>query len=406
MLTKLLFWLLGRFLDEQARNRSNKWPGAGAGPTPLPRTASPSPPVKRGPPPADLGRRLAADPEPLERVQLVPRGRVAVLLEEGQPPRVESPKSYLWPPIVPARRPITLLAVNTEVVQLVLEVRDLVTFDGHDVAPVKVKVSVQVSDADGYAKLARMAAEHGATLEVQLLARVERELGNEVQVAVRMNRSDHLRRLTLSEVLTIRGLPHELAGGVLSVRSVEVTEEPWSSDEADRSEPEEAPSDEPAPTTDLELSSDARLRRVWSTHTETGLAGIASAQLGGSTAVVAVPRTPLGLADRLTLKEAFRRQLGDRTLSLVSSPATSYAEVVDGWFREVNQTAARLVAVRPLGPDGLRIIVDQAPRSTEGNADLPIGTTADREALRNLLPHPRVEFVTADDAAELADRRR
>jgi len=403
--TKLLFWLLGRFLDERTRNRSAR-PSEGGSGSPSVQQSSATPGKRKGARAADRGQRLAGDPEPLQRVLLVPRGRIAVLLEDGLPPRLATPATYLWPPIVPLRRPITLIPVTTEVVRLVLRVYDLVTFDGHEIPRVVVELSVQVDAADGYSKLLRLAAADGIELEAELLARAQRELGNEVQVAVRMNRLAHLRRLTLSEVLNLRGLPHELAGGALAVRTVNVTDVAWPDEEpGDPDEPEDAPAESAQPA-ELDLSTDARLRRIWSTHTETPLDGIASAQVGDSTTVVAVPHTPLGLADRLTLKEAFRRHLEDRSLTLVSTPAASYADVVQGWFREVDSNAARLVSVRALEPDSLRIIVDQAVRSRDGNSEQSIGTAADRLALRRLLPHTRVEFVTADDAAELADRRR
>jgi hypothetical protein len=45
----------------------------------------------------------------------------------------------------------------------------------------------------------------------------------------------------------------------------------------------------------------------------------------------------------------------------------------------------------------LRIGVDHALRSSEERArGLSVGTQADREALRRLVPHERVEFVAAD----------
>ena len=242
MANKLLCWLLGRFLDERMRNRSARLNGGGAGSGTV-RRSSPTPTKKKAAPEPDRGQRLAGDPEPLQRVQLVPRGRVALLLEDGLPPRLATPSTYLWPPIVPSRRPITLIPVTTEVVRLILRVYDLVTFDGHEIPRVVVELSVQVDDADGYGNLIRLAAADGIELEAQLLARAQRELGNEVQVAVRMNRLAHLRRLTLSEVLNIRGLPHELAGGALAVRTVNVTEVAWPDEEPGR--PDQEPRGDP-----------------------------------------------------------------------------------------------------------------------------------------------------------------
>jgi hypothetical protein len=45
----------------------------------------------------------------------------------------------------------------------------------------------------------------------------------------------------------------------------------------------------------------------------------------------------------------------------------------------------------------LRIGVDQALRSAEERArGLSVGSQSDREALRRLVPHERVDFVAAD----------
>jgi hypothetical protein len=64
----------------------------------------------------------------------------------------------------------------------------------------------------------------------------------------------------------------------------------------------------------------------------------------------------------------------------------------------VDGSPGRLVWVRLLGEDSvLRIGVDQALRSAEERArGLAIGSQSDREALRRLVPHDRVEFVAAD----------
>ena len=58
----------------------------------------------------------------------------------------------------------------------------------------------------------------------------------------------------------------------------------------------------------------------------------------------------------------------------------------------------RLVWVRSLEDDSvLRVGVDQALRSAEERArGLAVGSQSDREALRRLIPHERVEFVAAD----------
>jgi hypothetical protein len=219
-----------------------------------------------------------------------------------------------------------------------------------------------------------------------------------------MNRLAHLRRLTLSEVLALRGLPTHLAGGVLVLRAIDVAEVTWPT-EVGPAEPDEKPRNterppEPARSDEtLELTTDVRLRRLWLAHSEVDLDGIASAQAGGSSTVVAVPRRTPGLADLLAVKEAMRRQLDDRSVTVVATPASSYAELVQGWFRQIDASPARLVSVRPTSRDGLRIVVDQALRPADDGTELQIGTPADREALRRLLPHSRIEFVAGDEAA-------
>jgi hypothetical protein len=72
---------------------------------------------------------------------------------------------------------------------------------------------------------------------------------------------------------------------------------------------------------------------------------------------------------------------------------------VRAWFKQVDGSPGRLISVRSLEDDStLRIGVDQALRSAEERArGLSVGSQSDREALRRLIPHERVEFVAADN---------
>jgi hypothetical protein len=78
--------------------------------------------------------------------------------------------------------------------------------------------------------------------------------------------------------------------------------------------------------------------------------------------------------------------------------ADSYEDLVRAWFKQVDGSPGRLISVRSFDDDSvLRIGVDQALRSAEERArGLSVGTQSDREALRRLVPHERVEFVAAD----------
>jgi hypothetical protein len=82
----------------------------------------------------------------------------------------------------------------------------------------------------------------------------------------------------------------------------------------------------------------------------------------------------------------------------VAAVADSYQDLVRAWFKQVDGSPGRLVWVRSLEDDSvLRVGVDQALRSAEERSrGLSVGSQSDREALRRLVPHERVEFVAAD----------
>ena len=98
------------------------------------------------------------------------------------------------------------------------------------------------------------------------------------------------------------------------------------------------------------------------------------------------------------MREAFGNYYEDHSLHFVAAVADSYEDLVRAWFKQVDGSPGRLISVRSFDDDSvMRIGVDQALRSDEERArGLSVGTQSDREALRRLVPHERVEFVAAD----------
>jgi len=121
-------------------------------------------------------------------------------------------------------------------------------------------------------------------------------------------------------------------------------------------------------------------------------------------AVVAVPQAELGAYDESVLKEALTKHFGERSITFIAHTATTYQELVRAWFRRVDTGHARLVAVQSLDDDDLLRIVIEA---TSGDAGGPrIGTQAERDALRALLPHATIELLPADRLAASGERYR
>ena len=73
---------------------------------------------------ASLGQRLCSDPRRLERVAVVRRDTIAVLLEPEHSPVLVFPGQYLKPALVPSLSPIVVLVVNTAPVNLDVTVAD------------------------------------------------------------------------------------------------------------------------------------------------------------------------------------------------------------------------------------------------------------------------------------------
>ncbi|HEX6756974.1 MAG TPA: hypothetical protein VF086_00970 [Propionibacteriaceae bacterium] len=378
---------------------------------------APSDPEKSAVEEPALGMKLTGDPHPLDRLVSVQPNTVVVVFEQDSVPRLKFPGDYLTPGLLPSLRPVQVLAVNTAPVELDVTVDHLITLDGHEIERCLVRVTVQLTDRDNYASIAGLAAEYGTELEAYLLQRVETEVAMEMHAAVKMNRLADLRRQTVQQVLAERWLPRSFAGGALVRREFAVIEVSWPKDVAvsvptaqtsapkvDQTPsvfkpPPVAPSAPTSPSLFVtELTMDARLRRIWRRYAEPELRAIAGAKVGNSATVVAVVDREPGAYEGSRLREAFGIHLEDRNVHFVAAVADSYEDLVLAWFKQVDGSPGRLVSVRSVGDDTiLRIGVDHALRSAEERArGLSVGTQADREALRRLVPHERVEFVAAD----------
>jgi hypothetical protein len=363
-----------------------------------------------------LGMKLTGEPHPLDRLVTVQSNTIVVLFEQDSVPRLKFPGEYLTPGLLPSLRPVRVLAVNTSPVELDVTVDHLVTMDGHDIERCMVRVTVQLSDRDRYAPVAGLAAEYGTELEACLLQRVETEVATGMHAAVKMNRLADLRRPTVQQELAERWLPRLFANGALVRRDFDVREIIWPKDGPisvpipQSSTPKVQPTSSvirstPAPTAAaasisavLDLTMDARLRRIWRRYAEPALRGIAGAKVGNSaTVIAAVDREP-GAYEGSRVREAFGNYFEDRNVHFVAAAADSYEDLVRAWFKQVDGSPGRLLSVRSIDDDTvLRVGVDQALRSAEERArGLSVGSQSDREALRRLVPHERVDFVAAD----------
>jgi hypothetical protein len=363
-----------------------------------------------------LGMKLTGEPRPLDRMVTVQANTIAVVFEQDSVPRLKFPGEYLTPGLLPSLRPVRVLAVNTAPVELDVTVDHLVTMDGHDIERCTVRVTVQLSDRDQYGPVTGLAAEHGTELEAHLLQRVETDVAAGMHAAVKMNRLADLRRPTVQQELAERWLPRSFAGGALVRRDFDVREIIW---------PKDGPISVPIPQTRspkvvpissavrptptpiaptasvpevLELTMDASLRRIWRRYAEPELRAIAAAKVGNAATVIAVVDRGPGAYEGSRLREAFGVYFEDRNLHFVAAVADSYEDLVRAWFKQVDGSPGRLLSVRSINNDSvLRIGVDQALRSAEERArGLSVGSQSDREALRRLVPHERVEFVAAD----------
>jgi hypothetical protein len=360
-----------------------------------------------------LGHRLASDPQLLEGMLVVRPNTIAVVLTADQAPQLKLPGELLRPNLIPTRRPVRVVVVNTAVTHLDVTVKDLVTIDGYPIDQIKIRLAVQVSDDNRYATLLDLVAAHSTDLDSHMLQLVQREVLTSLQNAVRMNRLADLRRQTLQRVLEDRWLPRGLAGGALVRRAFTVLESPSPTTveaapppdnvrplRPDRDRGQPSPYSRPAPPTAaeprLDLTMDARLRRVWRDHANSELLGIAGAKESDGATVIAVPSRQPGAYEGSRLEEAFKQYYADGRVRVVSAVAESYNDLIQAWFSQVDNAPGRLLSVHPTADNAaLRIDVHQlVPQGAD--REVSVGRHSDRQALRALLPHQRVEFVAAD----------
>ena len=363
-------------------------------------------------PEADLGQKLASESQVLERLVAVRPHTIAVVMPSDQPPQIKRPGEQLRPSLLSGRKPSYVVVISTAVTRLDVTMRDLPTRD-ENIPLVKIRVGVQLNDHDGYAALVGAVQLNHTDLDGYLIERVKRELDEKVRRAVKWNGVANLKSKTLQEVLTSDGFPRFFADKILVQRGFTVLETIWPdaasdppgsappSPDAVFRRPESEWPTAPLQPTALNLTSDAHLRDVWNHHAELELLGIAGAQVdGGGTTVIAVPMREPATHEETQLKEAFGVYYGNRRVRLVSAVASTYEGIVRAWFKKVDSWPRRLVEVT--GADTgtvLRIHVDQGRLSAEErNAGVWVGQEADREALRQLLPHQRIEFVSADSS--------
>ncbi len=352
----------------------------------------------------------------LNRLVRVQPGTVLVVFPPGERPKVRHPGETVLPTWNPFQYASLALPVTTGLVPLTMVVSDLTTLDNQSIERVTLKVTVQLLDAGDFAAVADLAAEFGDTFGVYLMQELQAKIESTVRGAFRMNRLADLRRHTVAAVLEERWVPTSFANGTLVRRGLTVVDVAWpaSAAESARSESNEpsttrrqssagravqpgpAASRPAAPETQLELSLDARLRRVWWSGSMVPVIGIAGAVVGAEATVVAVCGGPPGDYDLPRLQGAFSELYGQRTTCLVVSDAEDYESLVTSWLDQVDDDNVNLRSVESLRDgDLLRITLDRPLASPEqAHPGRPSLNGSEVEALRRLLPHRHIEFVT------------
>jgi hypothetical protein len=336
-----------------------------------------------------LGTRLTGDRIRLDRMTAVWPDTVVVVFHGDDVQELRYPGDVVVPPVFPRRTPTYVLPVATGSVILDVETTNPVTLDGYRIEQVVIRLSLHLSPRDRYRAVSTLVAEFGKGMEDFLLRQVRIEVANAVETAIRLNRLADLRRNGLQEVLAQHWLPDTFAKGTLIRDSFEVRSVIWPDVNAGRSAP--------AAATGLRLKLDDKLERIWKRHVDTDLRGIAGAQAGGGSTVIAVPVIQLAQYETERLREEYARFYEDPALALIAIARNSYEDLVSDWFRQVDTSPGRLVMVDDVGEDKLLRINIRQPTPPEGGRPADpggnVGTESARVALSRLLPHPRVEFV-------------
>ena len=357
----------------------------------------------------------------LNRLIRVQPGTVLVVFPPGERPKVRHPGETVLPTWNPLQYASLALPVTTGVVPLTMTINELATLDQHTVDQVTLKILVQLADVEEFAAVADLAAEFGDTFGSYLLQQLQSKVESSVRGAFRMNRLADLRRHTVAAVLEDRWIPMSFANGTLIRRGLTVTEVAWPV----AAEPPAAPihpsarpgssarppagsrpglPTQPRPAVpatgpvagQLELSLDARLRRVWWSGSMAPLLGISGATVGAEATVVAVCCEQPGEHEMVRLRGAFTDLYGERTTCLVVSDARDYEGLVAGWLEQVDNDNVVLRNVESLRDgDLLRITLDRPLASPEqAHPGWPSQSGSEVEALRRLLPHRHLEFIS------------
>jgi hypothetical protein len=339
-----------------------------------------------------LGTKLTGDLIRLDKMAAVWPDTVAVVFSGDSVPELRYPGDVVVPKVLPGRNPTFVLPVTTSTVIVDVEIANAVTYDGQRIDQVVIRVSMHLSPVNRYAAVASLAAEFGKELADFLLRQVKVEVAAEVEAAIRLNRLADLRRSGLEDLLADRWLPRAFAGGALLRDSFEVRSVRWPEVDDEQSV---AVSEPVQPG--LHLTVDARLQLVWKRFTDSPLWGIAGAQAGSGSTVIAVPDEEPPQYETGRLREEYAKLYHDKQIILVAVAAHTYPELVREWFRRVDTSPARLISVDSVGDDEeLRIHVRQPAPPEGGRPADPgstVGTESARAALAQLLPHRRVEFI-------------
>ena len=356
----------------------------------------------------------------LNRLVRVQPGTVLVVFPPGERPKVRHPGDTVLPTWNPFQYASLALPVTTGVVPLTMTISDLTTLDHQPIEQVTLKILVQLTDAENFTAVADLAAEFGDTFGAYLMQQLQSNVESSVRGAFRMNRLADLRRHTVAAVLEDRWIPLSFANGTLVRRGLTVIDVAWPQTIASAPTPTTTPvaTDPGAPTParmpsqptqprpatsgsaslggQLELSLDARLRRVWWSGSMAPLLGIAGAVVGSDATVVAVCSEPPGEHEMARLRGAFTELYGERTTCLVVSEASDYESLVASWLEQVDDDNVVLRNVESLRDgDLLRITLDRPLASPEqAHPGWPSLNGSEVEALRRLLPHRHIEFTT------------
>jgi hypothetical protein len=211
-----------------------------------------------------------------------------------------------------------------------------------------------------------------------------------------MNTFAVLDRQTIATVLEDRWLPRTLAGGALTRTELEVAAEHWHEEDLASRTPDASPDvveeqgARPQNRARVELSVDARLRRVWRRRLDFEPLGIAGARVNSHSTVIAVVDREPPAYETQELLEDFGAVYDDKSPSLVVVKADSYESIVKGWFRQLEVGTGLLAEVRA-DETRDRLVVTLPQKLSHPRWQGPDGSQV--TALRRLLPYQVVDIT-------------